>query len=162
MKKRVAIVAGGDQSELEVSLRSAAGLYSFIDANKYECHIVTIVGTEWNVDYEGKKYVIDKNDFSFVIESGKRLNFDFAYITIHGVPGEDGKLQGYFDLIRMPYSCCGVLSAALTFNKFFLEGKLWLIYQKQNGSSSKRKPLNSVNSAFKQQFGQVADISAAV
>lgn len=119
MKKRVAIVAGGDQSELEVSLRSAAGLYSFIDANKYECHIVTIVGTEWNVDYEGKKYVIDKNDFSFVIESGKRLNFDFAYITIHGVPGEDGKLQGYFDLIRMSYSCCGVLSAALTFNKFF-------------------------------------------
>lgn len=119
MKKRIAIVAGGDQSELVVSLRSAAGLYSFIDANKYECHIVTIVGTEWSVDYEGKKYVIDKNDFSFVIESGKCLKFDFAYITIHGVPGEDGKLQGYFDLIRMPYSCCGVLAAALTFNKFF-------------------------------------------
>jgi D-alanine-D-alanine ligase len=67
----------------------------------------------------GKRYSIDKNDFSFLIESGERIYFDFAYITIHGVPGEDGKLQGYFDLIRMPYSCCGVLAAALTFNKFF-------------------------------------------
>lgn len=119
MRKRIAIVAGGDQSELEVSLRSAAGLYSFIDASLYECHIVTIVGTEWSVDYLGKKYAIDKNDFSFVTESGEHFLFDFAYITIHGVPGEDGKLQGYFDLIRMPYSCCGVLAAALTFNKFF-------------------------------------------
>ena len=119
MRKRIAIVAGGDQSELEVSLRSAAGLYSFIDSNIYECHIVTIVGTEWNVDYLGEKYSIDKNDFSFSVNSGERIKFDFAYITIHGVPGEDGKLQGYFDLIRMPYSCCGVLAAALTFNKFF-------------------------------------------
>lgn len=119
MRKRIAIVAGGDQSELEVSLRSAAGLYTFIDAKRYECHIVTIVGKEWSVEYLGKRYSIDKNDFSFLIESGERIYFDFAYITIHGVPGEDGKLQGYFDLIRMPYSCCGVLAAALTFNKFF-------------------------------------------
>lgn len=119
MRKRIAIVAGGDQSELEVSLRSAAGLYTFIDAKRYECHIVTIVGKEWSVEYLGKRYSINKNDFSFLIESGERIYFDFAYITIHGVPGEDGKLQGYFDLIRMPYSCCGVLAAALTFNKFF-------------------------------------------
>lgn len=119
MRKRIAIVAGGDQSELEVSLRSAAGLYTFIDAKRYECHIVTIVGKEWSVEYLEKRYSIDKNDFSFLIESGERIYFDFAYITIHGVPGEDGKLQGYFDLIRMPYSCCGVLAAALTFNKFF-------------------------------------------
>ena len=119
MRKRIAIVAGGDQSELEVSLRSAAGLYTFIDAKRYECHIVTIVGKEWSVEYLGKRYSIDKNDFSFLIESGERIYFDFAYITSHGVPGEDGKLQGYFDLIRMPYSCCGVLAAALTFNKFF-------------------------------------------
>ena len=119
MRKRIAIVAGGDQSELEVSLRSAAGLYTFIDAKRYECHIVTIVGKEWSVEYLGKRYSIDKNDFSFLIESGERIYFDFAYITIHGIPGEDGKLQGYFDLIRMPYSCCGVLAAALTFNKFF-------------------------------------------
>ncbi len=119
MKKRIAIVAGGDQSELEVSLRSAAGLYSFIDKEKYDLYIVTIVGTNWEVECDGKKYAIDKNDFSFTDNQGNKIRFDFAYITIHGVPGEDGKLQGYFDLLRIPYSCCGVLAAALTFNKFF-------------------------------------------
>lgn len=119
MKKKIAIVAGGDQSELEVSLRSAAGLYSFIDKEKYDLYIVTIVGTNWEVECEGKKYAIDKNDFSFTDNQGNKIRFDFAYITIHGVPGEDGKLQGYFDLLRIPYSCCGVLAAALTFNKFF-------------------------------------------
>lgn len=119
MKKKIAIVAGGDQSELEVSLRSAAGLYSFIDKEKYDLFIVTIVGTDWKVEYDGEKYNIDKNDFSFTDKAGGKVRFDFAYITIHGVPGEDGKLQGYFDLLRIPYSCCGVLAAALTFNKYF-------------------------------------------
>lgn len=119
MKKRVAIVAGGDQSELAVSLRSAAGLYTFIDKDRYDLSIVTIVGTDWQVEEDGVKYSIDKNDFTFTNSKGEKKGFDFAYITIHGVPGEDGKLQGYFDLLRIPYSCCGVLAAALTFNKFF-------------------------------------------
>ena len=119
MRKKIAIVAGGDQSELAVSLRSAAGIFSFIDKEKYDLHIVTIVGTEWAVEHDGVKLPMDKNDFSFTTPSGDKYTFDFAYITIHGVPGEDGKLQGYFDLIRLPYSCCGVLAAALTFNKFF-------------------------------------------
>ncbi|MBR4814147.1 MAG: D-alanine--D-alanine ligase, partial [Paludibacteraceae bacterium] len=98
MKKKIAIVAGGDQSELEVSLRSAAGLYSFIDKERYDLFIVTIVGTTWEVECNGEKYAIDKNDFSFTDNKGNKTRFDFAYITIHGVPGEDGKLQGYFDL----------------------------------------------------------------
>ncbi len=119
MKKKIAIVAGGDQSELEVSLRSAAGLYSFIDKDKYDLYIATIVGTKWEVECDGEKFPIDKNDFSFINNKEERINFDFAYITIHGVPGEDGKLQGYFDLLRIPYSCCGVLAASLTFNKYF-------------------------------------------
>ncbi|MCQ2210518.1 MAG: D-alanine--D-alanine ligase [Paludibacteraceae bacterium] len=119
MKKKIAIVAGGDQSELAVSLRSAAGLYSFIDKDKYDLYIVTIVGTDWQVEEDCIKYPIDKNDFTFINSKNQKIGFDFAYITIHGVPGEDGKLQGYFDLLRMPYSCCGVLAAALTFNKFF-------------------------------------------
>lgn len=119
MKKKVAIVAGGDQSELAVSLRSAAGLYSFISKEKYDLFIVTIVGTEWHVEYEDVKIPIDKNDFSFIQPNGEKVKFDFAYITIHGVPGEDGKLQGYFELLHIPYSCCGVLAASLTFNKYF-------------------------------------------
>jgi len=118
MKKNIAIVAGGDSSELEVSLKSASGLNSFMDKGRYNIFIVTIVGKIWQVELPGdEKIVIDKNDFSFS-KNGVKTLFDFAYITIHGTPGENGILQGYFDLIGLPYSCCGVLSAALTFNKF--------------------------------------------
>ena len=116
--KHIAIVAGGDSSEVVVSLKSAQGIKSFIDQNVYKTTIVTIIGDEWNaVLSETEKYPIDKNDFSFV-QDGIKQTFDFAYITIHGTPGENGILQGYFDLIGLKYSCCGVLAASLTFNKF--------------------------------------------
>lgn len=116
--KHIAIVAGGDSSEVVVSLKSAQGIKSFIDQNVYKTTIVTIIGDEWNAEVsETEKYPIDKNDFSFV-QNGQKQTFDFAYITIHGTPGENGILQGYFDLIGIKYSCCGVLAASLTFNKF--------------------------------------------
>ena len=116
--KHIAIVAGGDSSEVVVSLKSAQGIKSFIDQNVYKTTIVTIIGDEWNaVVSETEKFPIDKNDFSFV-QNGQKQTFDFAYITIHGTPGENGILQGYFDLIGLKYSCCGVLAASLTFNKF--------------------------------------------
>ena len=119
MKKRtIAIVAGGDSSELVVSLRSAQGIYSFIDKERYNLYIVEMEGKRWEVVLpDGSKTPIDRNDFSF-IEGGEKKNFDFAYITIHGSPGENGILQGYFDLIGMPYSSCNVLVSAITFNKF--------------------------------------------
>ena len=118
MKKNIAIVAGGDSSEVVVSLKSAAGLYSFMDKDRYNLFIVTIVGQIWQVEWsDNEKINIDKNDFSF-FRNGEKTNFDFAYITIHGTPGENGILQGYFELIGLPYSCCGVLAAAITFNKF--------------------------------------------
>lgn len=118
MKPKVAIVAGGDSSEWQVSLRSAAGLNEFIDSERYQKYLVTIVGTTWQVKLpSGEKCPIDKNDFSFV-KNGEKVKFDFAYITIHGTPGENGILQGYFDLIGLPYSCCGVLAASLTFDKY--------------------------------------------
>ena len=119
MKKRtIAIVAGGDSSELVVSLRSAQGIYSFIDKERYKLYIVEMEGKRWEVVLpDGNKTPIDRNDFSFV-EGGKKKKFDFAYITIHGTPGENGILQGYFDLIGMPYSSCNVLASAITFNKF--------------------------------------------
>ena len=122
--KKIAIVAGGDSSEYVVSLRSAQGIWSFVDHSKYETSIIVIKGTEWKmVQYDGQQYdfeqtwPVDREDFS-VVKNGVKLTFDFAYIIIHGTPGENGILQGYFDMIRMPYSCCGVLAAALTCSKF--------------------------------------------
>ena len=114
MKRKIAIIAGGDSSEHEVSLRSAAGLYSFMDKERYDVTIVVFDGKDWHTE-DGCP--IDKNDFSFT-RAGEKHTFDFAYITIHGTPGENGILQGYLDMIGMPYSCCGVLAAALTFNKY--------------------------------------------
>lgn len=117
-KRKIAIICGGDSSEMKVSLKSAEGLFSFIDKNDYNVWIVVLRQKTWFVKLDdGTTTEIDKNDFGFS-HKGKKVTFDFAWITIHGTPGEDGRLQGYFDLIGLPYSCCGVLSAAITFNKF--------------------------------------------
>ena len=117
-KRTIAIVAGGDSSELPVSLRSAQGLYSFMDKDRYNLYIVEMEGNRWEVVLpDGTKTPIDRNDFSFTA-NGEKIDFDFAYITIHGTPGENGILQGYFDLIDIPYSSCNVLASAITFNKF--------------------------------------------
>ena len=131
MKRKIAIIAGGDSSEHEVSLRSAGGLYGWISEAGYDVTIVVLKGSEW-VAYpqplpkakgveeffaSSESFPIDKNDFSFT-RGGVKHTFDFAYITIHGTPGENGILQGYLDMIGLPYSCCGVLAAALTFNKY--------------------------------------------
>ena len=118
MKKKIAIIAGGDSSEYGVSLRSAAGIESFLCHEQYDITIVLLRGNDWKAKVGEDKWVaIDKNDFSF-IHNGVKNTFDFAYITIHGTPGENGLLQGYFDMLGIPYSCCGVLAAAMTFNKY--------------------------------------------
>ncbi len=118
MKRIIAIVAGGDTSEYEVSLRSAQGIYSFIDKERYELYIVVMHGTDWHVRLsDGQTEPVDRNDFSFT-HDGNKVKFDFAYITIHGTPGEDGRLQGYFDMMRIPYSTCGVMASSLTYDKF--------------------------------------------
>ena len=119
MKRIIAIAAGGDTSEYEVSLRSAQGIYSFLDKERYTPYVVQMRGTDWHVQLEdGGLAPIDRNDFSFRLPDGSKVNFDFVYITIHGTPGEDGLLQGYLDMLHLPYSCCGVLPASLTYNKF--------------------------------------------
>ena len=117
MKKNIAIVAGGDSSEVVVSLKSAQGVASFIDNVSYTTYIVTMQENLWTVNVSGIDIPIDKNDFSFTYDNEK-IAFECAYITIHGTPGENGILQGYFDLIKMPYTSCDVLVSALTFNKF--------------------------------------------
>ena len=119
MKKKIAIVAGGYSSEFAVSLKSAQGLQSFIDPERYDVYIILIIQNKWLVKWNEKMEIpIEKNDFSF-IQDGNKVHFDFVYITIHGTPGENGLLQGYFDMIGIPYSSCGVLASALTFNKYF-------------------------------------------
>ena len=90
LKRTIAIVCGGDSSEYEVSLRSAQGIYSFFDKERYDVYIVTVKGQDWRVSLnDGTSVPIDRNDFSFT-ENGKLVEFDYAYITIHGTPGENG------------------------------------------------------------------------
>ena len=125
LKRNIAIVCGGDSSEHDVSMRSAQGLYSLFDKARYNIYIVDIKGTNWHVSFEtGQVAPIDKADFSFVGPDGKAVVFDYAYITIHGQPGENGMMQGYFDLIHLPYSTSGVLVEAMTFDKFVLNNYL--------------------------------------
>ena len=125
LKRNIAIVCGGDSSEHDVSMRSAQGLYSFFDKERYNIYIVDVKGINWHVEYEdGDVASIDKNDFSFIGKDGKAVVFDYAYITIHGTPGENGLMQGYFDLIHLPYSTSGVLVEAMTFNKYVLNNYL--------------------------------------
>lgn len=121
--KKIAIIWGGDSSEYEVSRKSGMGIYSFFNKEKYDCKLVCLKKGEWYVETEGGKAEIDKNDFSYV-ENGEKKTFDYAYITIHGTPGENGFLQGYFELIGMPYSTCNVLVEAMTFDKFVLNNYL--------------------------------------
>lgn len=124
LKRVIAIVCGGDSSEHDVSMRSAQGLYSFFDKDRYDVYIVDVKGQDWHVELsDGATAPIDKNDFSF-LKDGKVVMFDYAYITIHGQPGENGPMQGYFDLIHLPYSTSGVLVEAMTFNKYVLNNYL--------------------------------------
>ena len=117
IKKNIAVVWGGYSSEKEVSKRSAQGIYNFLDKSKYNIIKVCIDHHTWEGELNNATYPIDKNDFS-ITANGQYIQFDFAYIIIHGTPGEDGPLQGYFDMIGLPYSSSGILSSALTFSKF--------------------------------------------
>jgi len=119
-KRTIAIVCGGDSSEHDVSLRSAQGLYSFFDKERYNVYVVQMKGTDWQVDLpDGTTSRVKMHDFSFR-EGNRTRHFDYAYITIHGTPGENGILQGYFELLHIPYSTSGVLVEAMTFDKFVL------------------------------------------
>lgn len=124
MLKNIAIVAGGDSSEYIVSVASASNIKKSLDTKHYRPWLVTIRGDRWvlgTLDDPGP--AIDKNDFSFSL-NGEKYKFDCVFISIHGTPGEDGKLQAYFDLLDIPYTTCGVLTSALTFNKYVCKGFL--------------------------------------
>lgn len=124
MKKNIAVVYGGDSSEFVVSVQSGKNVYQSIDQDLFHPWLVEMKDREWKVMQAGEKLAdVDKGDFSFML-NGQKIRFDYAYIIIHGTPGEDGILQGYFDLLHVPYSTCGVHSSALTFNKYFCSNYL--------------------------------------
>ncbi len=117
MKKNVVVIGGGNSAEYEVSLQSAAHIFSEIDGERYQKYLMLLKGRDWHIEEDGEQYAVDKNDFSFV-RKGEKVVIDFAYITIHGNPGENGLLQGYLDMMGVPYSTCSALCEAITFDKY--------------------------------------------
>ena len=117
MKSNIALVTGGYTGESVVSFKSADFVESQIDREKYNIYKIVIIKEGWYFqDTDAVKHSVDKNDFSILLNN-KKINFDAAFIMLHGSPGEDGKLQGYFDLLDIPYTSCDVLTSSLTMNK---------------------------------------------
>jgi D-alanine-D-alanine ligase len=117
MKSVIAFVTGGYSGEAEVSYKSAITIEAEIDDKAYDVYRIDITPSEWfHRTKVGKKFPVDKNDFSLLID-GKKIKFEAVLIGIHGTPGEDGKLQGYFDLMNLPYTTCDAATSAITFNK---------------------------------------------
>jgi D-alanine-D-alanine ligase len=114
----IAIVAGGDSGEYVISIKSGQQVESRMDRTKFNPYLVEIRGSEWTCIRGEREYPLDKNDFSLTI-GREKINFDAVFNAIHGTPGEDGKLQGYFDMIGIPYTSCDVTTSALTFNKSY-------------------------------------------
>jgi D-alanine-D-alanine ligase len=113
----IAFLTGGYSGEAVISYKSAITIENNIDTEKFDYYTIDITPNGWfHLLKNGRKIEIDRNDFSLTIE-GSKIHFDAVLIGIHGTPGEDGKLQGYLDLMRIPYTTCGAASSALTFNK---------------------------------------------
>lgn len=118
MKKRVALLYGGDSSEFEVSVKSGKNVASAIDRQRYDLYQIVVRDTSWAVQIEGGSQVeVDKSDFSAIIDNQK-IKFDLAFIMIHGTPGENGLLQAYFEMLHIPHNTCSSFVSALTFDKY--------------------------------------------
>ena len=117
MKKKIALVTGGYSGESVISYKSALTIEQHIDGNKWDCYKIDINPRGWYyLSPGGEHFPVDKNDFSITV-SGNKINFDAVLMALHGTPGEDGKLQGYFDCLHIPYTTCDAATSALTFNK---------------------------------------------
>lgn len=115
--KTIAVVCGGYSKEEVISLRSAEQIAQVIDKNRFEVFTVLINKSRWVAKLVGKDVPIDKDDFSFIV-NGRKVIFDAVFMAIHGTPGEDGKLQAYFEMLEIPVTTCNVFVSSLTFNKF--------------------------------------------
>jgi D-alanine-D-alanine ligase len=117
--KNIALLAGGFSGEYEVSIKSAKYIAANLKTDKYKVYTILITPDRWfYVNDNHQEINIDKNDFSLSL-NGEKVKFDFAFITVHGTPGEDGKLQGYFDMLRIPYNTCDATTSAITMNKAY-------------------------------------------
>jgi len=122
MSRNIAIIAGGDSGEFEISVKSAAVVQDILTDTEFEVYLIVIRGTEWNwTDPENQVVPVDKSDFSLFYR-GRKITFDCIFNAIHGTPGENGKILGYFDILGIPYTSCGQATSALTFNKYFCNG----------------------------------------
>ena len=117
MKKKVALVTGGLSGEAQISYKSAVTVNGNLDRNKFDVYQIDINHTGWWYTPEnGAPQKVNRDDFS-ITDGGTKINFDVVLLCIHGTPGEDGKLQGYFDMLGLPYTSCDAATSALTFNK---------------------------------------------
>ncbi len=117
MKKTIALLTGGTTGEWVISVKSAATIAQNIDTELYDVYKIMLNENGWFYEpADSVKIEIDKNDFSLTLE-GRKIKFDGVFIAIHGSPGEDGKLQGYFDMLRIPYTTCDALTSSITMNK---------------------------------------------
>ncbi len=124
MKKTIALLTGGTTGEWVVSVKSAATIAQNLDPAKFDVYKIMLTENGWFYEpSDSVKIAIDKNDFSLTV-AGRKIKFDGVFIAIHGSPGEDGKLQGYFDMIGLPYTTCSALTSAITIYKRFKCGKI--------------------------------------
>ena len=114
--KNIALLAGGNSSEREIALQSAAQVAEAFDKERYNVWLIDVHKRSFTYREEGEEYRVDLNDFSLTVK-GERVEFDFAYIMIHGTPGEDGHLQGYLEMMGVPFSSCDMTSSVITFDK---------------------------------------------
>jgi D-alanine-D-alanine ligase len=117
MKKTIALITGGYSGEAVISYKSAITIENNVDKSRWNCYTIDIHPDGWHyLAADGTKIPVDKNDFSITI-AGNKITFDAVLVGLHGTPGEDGKLQGYFDTLHIPYTSCDSATSALTFNK---------------------------------------------
>lgn len=114
--RNIALLAGGNSSEREIALQSAAQVREAFDKERYNVWLIDVHGRSFTYRNEGKEYQMDLNDFSLTME-GEKIEFEYAYIMIHGTPGEDGHIQGYLEMMGVPFSSCDMVSSVITFDK---------------------------------------------
>jgi D-alanine-D-alanine ligase len=152
IKKNVALVAGGYSGEYEVSLNSAKNIAANLNTDKYQVYTILITRDRWFYQGEHDTIEVDKNDFSIQLNNSK-INFDVAFITVHGTPGEDGKLQGYFDMLGIPYNTCDATTSAVTMNKAYTKT---IVHSIKNLYTARSLQL------FRKDIHDVATITAAL